>query len=41
MEINCSIIEDLLPKYIDGSCSDESKKLIEILVSNANIYMLI
>ena len=29
MEINCSIIEDLLPRYIDGSCSDESKKLIE------------
>ena len=29
MEKRCSIIEDLLPLYIDGVCSDESKSLIE------------
>ena len=29
MDISCKIIEDLLPLYIDGVCSEESKKLVE------------
>ena len=28
-EINCKIIQDLLPLYIDGVCSEDSKLLIE------------
>lgn len=29
MKISCGIIKDLLPLYIDGVCSDDSKALIE------------
>lgn len=29
MEKRCSVIEDLLPLYVDGVCSDESRNLIE------------
>lgn len=28
-DISCSVIEDLLPLYIDGICSNESKEMIE------------
>ena len=27
--MNCNIINDLIPLYIDGCCSEESKKLVE------------
>ena len=27
--MNCNIISDLIPLYIDGCCSEESKKLVE------------
>ena len=29
MKLQCTVIEDLLPVYIDGICSLESEKLIE------------
>lgn len=29
MNCNCGIIDDLLPLYVDGACSDESKAAIE------------
>lgn len=29
MEKGCRVIEDLLPLYVDGICSEESKKMIE------------
>lgn len=29
MNYNCGIIDDLLPLYVDGACSDESKDAIE------------
>ena len=29
MKIECKVIEDLLPLYSDGVCSDESRKLVE------------
>ena len=29
MKISCEIIKDLLPLYVDGVCSEESKKLVE------------
>lgn len=29
MKIKCPIIEDLLPLYIDGACSEESKVIVE------------
>jgi len=29
MRINCGIVSDLLPLYVDGICSDESKALVE------------
>ena len=29
MNYNCGIIDDLLPLYVDGACSDESKAAIE------------
>lgn len=31
--ISCRIIEDLLPLYVDGVCSEESKKSIELHIS--------
>ena len=32
--MNCSIIKDLLPLYIDGCCSEESKKLVDAHFEN-------
>lgn len=32
--ISCNTIEDLLPLYIDGVCSDETKALIEMHIEN-------
>ncbi|XMB85826.1 zf-HC2 domain-containing protein [Mycoplasmatota bacterium WC44] len=29
MKINCKVVEDLMPLYIDEVCSDESKQLVE------------
>lgn len=29
MKINCKIVQDLLPLYHDGVCSEESRKLVE------------
>jgi len=29
MKIKCPVIEDLLPLYIDGVCSDESKMIVD------------
>ena len=29
MSINCKIVQDLLPLYHDGVCSEESRKLVE------------
>ena len=29
MKISCDMIQDLLPLYHDGVCSEESKKIIE------------
>ena len=29
MNYPCSVIQDLLPLYIDGVCSEESRKLVE------------
>ena len=28
-EINCNIIRDLLPSYVDDICSEDSRHLIE------------
>lgn len=30
MNYNCGIIDDLLPLYVDGACSEESKAAIEV-----------
>ncbi|NLP13564.1 MAG: zf-HC2 domain-containing protein [Clostridium sp.] len=35
-ELNCTIIKDILPLYIDGVVSDESKALIEEHLSHCN-----
>ncbi|MEC1718430.1 zf-HC2 domain-containing protein [Schinkia azotoformans] len=32
--MNCNIIKDLLPSYIDGICSDETIKLVEDHIKN-------
>ena len=29
MNYNCGIIDDLLPLYVDGACSEESKAAVE------------
>lgn len=29
MKYPCELIQDLIPLYIDGICSDESKKIVE------------
>ncbi len=34
MEKKCGVIEDLLPLYVDGICSDESKTLVEEHMKN-------
>ena len=31
MKENCKVIEDLLPLYHDGVCSEESKEFVERL----------
>ena len=33
-KISCKTIEDLLPLYIDGVCSDETKELVESHIEN-------
>lgn len=33
-KISCNIIEDLLPIYINGVCSDETKELVESHIEN-------
>lgn len=35
-EIHCSVIQDLLPLYHDGVCSEETADLIEIHLANCN-----
>lgn len=37
MKISCKVIEDLLPLYIDGVCSEESKKIVEDHISTCCI----
>ena len=37
MKISCKVIEDLLPLYIDGVCSEESKKIVEDHISTCSI----
>ena len=32
--ISCNIIEDVLPLYVDGVCSDETIELIESHIQN-------
>ena len=27
--MNCNIVKDLIPLYIDGCCSEESEKVVE------------
>lgn len=34
--MNCNIIKDLIPLYIDGCCSEESKKTVEEHIENCN-----
>ena len=34
-EILCDVIQDLLPLYCDGVCSEESKKLVESIFATA------
>lgn len=29
MKVKCPVVDDLLPLYIDGACSEESKKIVE------------
>ena len=29
MKLNCKVIEDLLPLYLDEVCSEESRQLVE------------
>lgn len=35
-EVSCKVIEDLLPLYHDGVCSDESKKMVEEHLAGCN-----
>lgn len=35
-EVSCRVIEDLLPLYHDGVCSDESKKMVEDHLAGCN-----
>lgn len=34
MDVKCSVVQDLLPSYIDGICSNESKSIVESHLSN-------
>ncbi len=36
MKISCEIIKDLLPLYIDGVCSNDSKEAIEEHISDCD-----
>ena len=31
--ITCDVIKDLMPSYLDGICSEASKELVEIHIS--------
>lgn len=37
MNYNCGIIDDLLPLYVDGACSEESKIVIEAHLSSCQV----
>lgn len=37
MKYPCSIIQDLLPLYVDEICSEESKKIVEDHLSRCSI----
>ena len=32
--MNCNIVKDLIPLYVDGCCSEESKKIVEEHIEN-------
>ncbi len=34
--MNCNVVKDLIPLYIDGCCSEESKKIIEEHIKTCN-----
>ena len=34
--MNCNIVKDLIPLYIDGCCSDESQKVVEEHIKNCD-----
>lgn len=34
--MNCNIVKDLIPLYIDGCCSGESEKVVEEHINNCN-----
>lgn len=36
MKIDCEVIKDLLPLYIDGACSNKSKEIIEEHIRECN-----
>ena len=37
MKLNCKVIEDLLPLYLDEVCSEESRKLVEEHLSECEV----
>ena len=37
MNYPCSVIQDLLPLYIDGVCSQESRKLVEAHLAECTV----
>ena len=44
MKYPCSIIQDLLPLYVDEICSEESKKIVEDHLSQCSFvkkYMIL
>ena len=34
--MNCNIVKDLIPLYIDGCCSEESEKVVEVHIRDCN-----
>lgn len=36
VEVNCNIIRDLIPSYLDGICSEDSKGLVEKHIAECN-----
>ena len=34
--MNCNIIKDLIPLYVDGCCSEESKKIVNEHIQSCN-----